>query len=58
MRWCAIPGRPAKLHPKARVIIGDVTRPDTLSEAVDGGVRNVLRALSGLASFEKMPLLL
>jgi uncharacterized protein YbjT (DUF2867 family) len=65
------PRKARELHPKARVIIGDVTRPDTLSEAVDGidavvftlgsdgagkvgaesvdygGVRNVLRALSG-----------
>ena len=30
------PGKARQLPPEAQVVIGDVTRPDTLSEAVDG----------------------
>ena len=36
VRWCAIPVKARQLRPEAQVIIGDVTRPDTLFEAVDG----------------------
>ena len=30
------PGKARQLPPEAQVVVGDVTRPDTLSEAVDG----------------------
>lgn len=30
------PGRARQLPPETRVVIGDVTRPETLSDAVDG----------------------